>query len=149
MTYTRKRKIVRLEYDSSHDWAGLVVRTRSLSTGLFRKIIQFGALMADGDGRPKLSAKDAAEIPKLFDIFAGVLIDWTLEEEDEDGAVVPVPPTGAGIDSQDIDFVLALMGDWIGQIVSVSPDLGKGSNSGGISPAPSLPMAPLSPSPQS
>lgn len=147
MAYTRKQKTIRMEFDGDHEWAGLVVRTRALSTGVFTEITQFAGML--GDGKAKIASKDMGKISRLFGIFAEALLEWNLQEEDENGKIRDVPATVAGVQSQDIDFIIALIVAWVEQISGLGAGLGKGSSSGGISPAPPLPMEPLSPNPQS
>jgi hypothetical protein len=84
-----------------------------------------------------------------------VLLGWNLDEDVlddegvETGEVVAVPPTAAGLRSQDLPFVMAVFGAWSEKVSGVAAPLDETSPSGGLSEVPPLPMEPLSESPGS
>lgn len=53
----------------------------------------------------------------LFDAFADALVGWDLTD-----AGVPVPPTKAGVYSQDSEFLLRVAGAWYHRVVLRSPE---------------------------
>lgn len=128
MGYKRKPKVYRLEF-TDPEFEGLVVRTRSLPLGEFMELS--GADAATGEGTQK-----------MMRAFARALVEWNLEDELGE----PVKPSYDGIMAQDLDFITALITAWMDAIASVSPNLPRGSNSGGTSLEASLPMESLSPS---
>lgn len=137
MGFKREPKLYRLKFEDP-SMAGLEVDAKSLSTGAFLEV----AGLADA---VKGDSLDAAAARKLFEVFAGALVSWNLEDEHDQ----PVPATYEGVVSQDMDFVLEIIMAWIGAMSSVDTPLPGALNSGGTSPEASLPMEPLSPSPGS
>jgi hypothetical protein len=88
---------------------------------------------ANGQG----SANDTLKaVGDLFETFATALVSWNLE--DEDGT--PVSADLEGIQSQDMEFILAVVRAWLEAVSSVNAPLGEGSTGGGTSQVPSIPM---------
>lgn len=145
MVYVRERTIINLSYQPGHKWAGLNVRAGSLSTGV---IIDFSKLRdIEGKKSEELTDEERAFAETMFKMFGEALISWDLmnEAKQEGGEPTPVPPTYEGVRSQDFDFMIELMVDWMNQIMKINPTVGKESASGLQFPEPSIqPPAPPS-----
>jgi hypothetical protein len=151
MSYVRE-KTVKVTFDDEHQLAGLEVRTRRVSVEVYEEIMMMvsGLNLDTKDlANPQKREEIRRTFRKPFDLFAEVLVSWNLEERDDDGTVVAVPPTIEGIMS-DFVFSALVIKEWLKAVNGVSEELGKDSGSGATSgpPAPPLPMEPLSPSPQ-
>lgn len=128
--YRREPRIYKLQF-ADPEFEGLEVMVRSLPVGEFLSLARLQTAL-DGDN-PDLDA-----VEKLFKIFQDKLIAWNLE--DDEGKV---PTTMAGIKSQDLDFVLQIIGAWANAMGGVSPELGKGSTSGETFPEVDVPTEAL------
>lgn len=128
MGYQRKSKTFKLVFDDE-EFAGLEVRTRSVSLGQFLKMESLTT-----------SELTEATIHELFKNFVQVLISWNLE--DEDG--VQVPTTLDGLYAQDLDFVQKVIEAWKEAMVGVSRPLEQSLPVGEPFPEVSIPMETLS-----
>lgn len=81
-------------------------------------------------------------------LFEEHLVSWNLQNRGEDGDLVDVPATPEGVRAQDAAFILRLMGSWGAQLGSVNGPLGRKSTGGSPSVEESIPMEPLSTSPE-
>jgi hypothetical protein len=151
--YVRQRKVYRLVFEEGTEEAGLVVKARGVPLGTLLELVDLASVV---DGRPsEFSTDDAEALRKLFMGFAEALVSWNLEEPvldadgNETGASQAVPATYDGLNSQDMDFVLPVIKAWMDALAAVPAPLGQPSTGGVPSPAASLPMEPLSPSPTS
>lgn len=148
MGFERKRKIFKLVFTGDEDLEGLEVYTRSLSVGQMLQLVKLAdkAGMVDGDPETvdtdKLSPENVAAVEAMLGYFAKALKSWNLEDNGK-----PVPATLKGVQDQDLDFILRLIGEWMSAIGGVSPSLGKASSSGPLFPAVSIPQVTRSPSP--
>jgi len=133
--FIRQRRVYRLNFADDTELAGLEVRARSVPLGEFMSIV----------GLADTAEPGSEEMQRLFSGFVAQLVSWNLEAEDGQ----PVPADLEGLYSQDFEFAMQLVLAWIEAIASVPGPLGAASPSGETSPAPSLPMEPLSPSPGS
>lgn len=119
--------------------AGLEIVARGLSMG---RLLTVSALMA------KLEEDDAAAgidaTTQLVDVFSQALQSWNMEQPDEAGIPVPVPPNSQAVADLEFDVLLTILTDWIGTMTGVPAPLGSVSPSGGTFPEASLPMAELS-----
>lgn len=137
--YRHVSKTYKLTFE---DYPGLVIETKSISTGQMTALMAMAAQLSDKNvsDRSKLTEKDVEAVDALFSGFAQALKSWNLEDEDGN----PVPATEEGVNSTDFEFIFSLIDTWIEAVVGTPGDLGKGSNSGPQFPEGSLPMAPLS-----
>jgi hypothetical protein len=122
------RRTYRLEFADDYpaeQLRGLVVRLQSAPLGV---VLQWGM---DRGGR----AAGGAEVLQIFHDFAACIIEWNLRAPDGS----EVPPTHAGLLTQDEDFVLLLIREWQAALTGVAPPLGSAS-SGGATSAPAPPM---------
>ncbi len=117
--------------DSIPEAEGLVVRMASVRIGKMRKMMQLTSDTESGD----------EGISELLNLFAESLISWNLE--DESGA--PVPATIEGIEEQEIEFVMDIIGAWMERMTGTSgpDDLGKDSTGGERFPGQPLTMEAL------
>lgn len=132
MGYRREPRIYKLQFEDA-EFDGLEVMVRSLPVGEFLSLARLQTALDQEN--PDLDA-----VEKLFKIFQDKLIGWNLENEDGS----KVPPTMAGIQSQDLDFVLQIISSWANAMGGVSPELGKGSTSGATFPEVDIPTEALS-----
>jgi hypothetical protein len=137
MGFTVKRKIYKLIFEDD-DLAGLEILARSVSLGQM--------LAISGEGRVgKVDTEDAEQTQGMFEMFAGALVQWNLEEEDG----TPIPVTMEGLQGLDTEFVTAIIEAWTSAIAGVTAPLAKQSTSGGTSQEASIPMETLSLPPES
>lgn len=150
MGFVRERKTFKITWDDGSELAGLEIRARSVSTGQFLAIHRLArAVDEENDDRTAAEVDELlASYEKLTSEFAKVLISWNLEEPGDDGTPQPVPATHEGLLGQELDLVLMVVYRWIAVMTGVSDDLGKDSTSGEQLAEASLPMEPLSPSPE-
>ena len=136
MGFIPKRKIYTLDFaGTDHD--GLEVRVRGLTTGeLLDTMEKSQEASADTDG---------AAFRELLDLMADRIVSWNVSEEDGS----PVPPGIDALMAQDPDFNLAIVNAWTTAISGVPAPLDGDSPSGDPSLVASIPMEPLSPSPES
>lgn len=133
--YRPNRRVFVLRFEDD-DYAGLVVKARSVKLGAFLGV---ASLVNLDPGN--VSAADVDRFTDLFREFAAALVEWNLEDEDTGQ---PVPATLEGIQTQDTDFVMPIIKAWFDAIAGVSAPLGRTSSDGPPSAAPPLPMEPLS-----
>lgn len=122
-------------------YEGLEVTVDAAPLGLLLDINEMFAVARERNNKEAVDA-----MRDLLGKFAGVLESWNTEDR-KTGE--PVPPTLEGLLSQDSDFVLAIIGAWVGHTMAADEDLGKDSASGATSQEALIPMEPLSPSPPS
>ncbi|WP_326646050.1 hypothetical protein OG884_15475 [Streptosporangium sp. NBC_01755] len=139
MGYKRK-KTFKLTF-ADGDLEGLEVRVRSISIERFLELAPLLDMTMSGGMTPE----DIESIREMLDMFASVLVDWNLEDEDD----MPVPCTAEALMDQDLRFVTGLMSTWAEHIAGVSAPLERPSPDGEPSLEESLPMEVLSPSPVS
>lgn len=142
MGYKKQRKIFKLSFTGDEELEGLEVFTNSLSVGQMLDLVKLAdaAGMVGGDAErvdtDKLSPENIAAVESMIKYFAKALRSWNLE--DEDGKKVPA--TLKGVQDQDLDFVLRLIGEWMTAVGGVDKGLGKDSTSGRPFPEVSIPM---------
>ena len=110
MGYVHQRKTYRLIFEG--ELSGLEVLARSASGAAYKRI----AAMANREWANPLSGEDLAEFEALCDAFAGVLVEWNLEEEHEvKGKAVrkPVPATLRGLMDQDLELLMSIVMAWM------------------------------------
>lgn len=81
-------------------------------------------------------AEVAPLLRRMLDAFGGVLESWNVEKRGK-----PVPATADGLRSLDMTFAMTVIGAWLTGSVQADEELGKGSASGGTSPAELAAMA--------
>ena len=112
MGYRREPRRIRLVFDDP-EMDGLEVVTRSVPLGTFMAMIE--------------SSSDNAKATQLINDFAAhALVEWNLE--DNDGH--PVPPTLAGLKTQEIDFVMQIVRTWLEAVGTASDPLALASSNG-------------------
>jgi hypothetical protein len=138
--FRKPAKVYRLKF-ADEEFAGLEVKAKSVPLGTFLELSTLAEPIAGGDSREQVT-----RVSQLFAGFAQALISWNLEDEETGEAV---PATYDGIMAQEFDFVLAIITAWMEAISGVAAPLANGSTSGDTTLEASLPMAPISPSPES
>ncbi len=142
MGYVRK-KTFKIRFGEGHEFEGLEVRMRSVSIGrMLRLMPKIGAL-------DDIVATKPDEIEDLFRDIAGLIDSWNIEDEDDQGNVVPVPATYEGVIDQDLRMLNCILQEWAQHVAGVPAPLDERSPSGEPFPEASLPMETLSPSPVS
>jgi hypothetical protein len=128
--YKRKAKNYVLAFEDP-EMDGLEVRVKSMPVGKVREFL-----------RLREEAEDANSMEAAFGMFDDCLLSWNLLDDDDQ----PVPANQAGIDTQDVDFIMAIVTAWMETITGVSDadPLDGRSTSGEPSLVASLPMVPLS-----
>jgi hypothetical protein len=123
----REPSTITLVFEPGDEYHGLEARVRSMSIAAWLQ--SSGLDGGDGDG-------PAATIQRFYDH----LVSWNLE--DENGQ--PVPVTDAP--NRDSRMIRRLNNAWMDALTGVhkADPLPEPSNSGETSPAPPIPMAPLS-----
>lgn len=143
--YTVKKTIFRLKF-ADEEFAGCQVRVRASSVAeLIALSSEITDLRLDGSWSNDMSQ----HVELLMETFAEKLVDWNLEEENEEdpeGEGTPIPATLAGLHGLEISVVVRLLASWLTGSAGVAPDLSEGSESGEPSLEASIPMEPLSPS---
>lgn len=129
--FTPKRKIFRIEIEDG-EYAGLFARVRGVPLGQFMDLaalaegVDIESMRAGENRVPGAAALEAfGSMRKLFEGFAKALIEWNLEEpqdqEDDESPMVPVPPTVEGVMSQDFELIMFVVGEWIGAMGGTTP----------------------------
>ena len=108
MGYVHNRKLYHLVFDG--ELAGLEVTVRSSSILVFKRI----AALAGREYSSPPSEEDIEAATGLYKAFAAVLVEWNLEEPEG----VPVPATLDAIESQELNFVMALVIAWMDAVAS-------------------------------
>lgn len=123
----REPSTIKLTFDEGDEYHGLEVRMRGMSIADFME--SSGMDGGDGDGAGATMQR-----------FYKHIVDWNLE--DEDGQVIPV----ADAPNRDSRMIRRLNNAWIQALTGVhdADPLPESSTSGETSPAPVIPMAPLS-----
>lgn len=127
MGYRKIPRIHTLEMDGELE--GLIVRVKSISFGKVRSLMR---VMDSEDSNGEV-------MDAVLKTLTEALVSWTLEDEYGN----PVPATAQGLESLDFDEVMAISGKWMEVLTGPSPELGKGSSSGGTFPGRPLTMEAL------
>jgi hypothetical protein len=141
--YRKKAKVYKVTVEEGeHADFEMVVRAVTLG-----KFVRLARLASDFDveelknqGTSVKEAQDAFEgMTELFEEFGKALVDWNLEapvDPDKDGdddEWIPVPVGVEGVNLQEFDFVMFLIGEWIGAMGGV-PDALKAKPNDGENP---------------
>ncbi len=108
---------------------GLVVRMRSVPIGQYMDVVELATTADETAG-----VEHVRKMAGLLASFASALVSWNLEEDGPAGPYA-VPADIDGVRTQEIDFVMGLIGAWLATIAGVPDPLGKGSAGGGTAPA--------------
>lgn len=158
MTYVKKMELTKVSFAEGHELYGLELVSRPVQIEFLAEVAALMSDIADVSGAGQAvdaqSAKSAMSrvaqmTPRLFELFASKIKSWNYQMETEDGEIVDVAPTVEGFRSIGDDRELfSILSGWLDAIGGVSVELGKESGSGETSPELSLPMEPLSASPE-
>lgn len=128
MGFKPKRTLYRLTFEDP-DLEGLEVVTRRVSVeGLIGFIDFYEAVK--GTDPEKFTPEDARALTALFERFVKVVASWNIEDDDDQ----PVPVSVEGLQSLELEFVMALIESWITGMAQAPPPLPGNSASGGTSP---------------
>lgn len=119
MGYKRTRTIYKLVFEEPFE--GLTVRARSMPLGEFLKL----APVLDMD-IGAMTSEDTAKMERLFELFTGVLIEWNMEDENDQ----PVPATLEGLLSLEIPEALAIVNNYAINLGGISAPLEPTSTDG-------------------
>jgi hypothetical protein len=136
--YKRSTRIIRLVFEDP-EFDGLQVRAKVVPLGQLMSIAELAGATEEHGAGAMQSVRD------LFAGFADALVSWNLEDDDDQ----PVPATYEGMLTQDFDFMMSVVQQWMTAVAGVAAPLGRGSSGGETALEASLPMAPLSTSPSS
>lgn len=128
MPYTVKRKILNLQF-ADEELEGLEVRAHSVSMG---KLLE----VADQATAAREGGVGLAEVRDLLEMFAGALVSWNAQDEDEQA----IPATREGLLDQEVDWTIGIMLAWFDAMVSLPGPLVQRSTSGARFPEVSIPM---------
>jgi hypothetical protein len=139
--YKPRRTTYTLVFEDE-EYEGLEVKVTSISLGAMVELRGL-ATLKDKIDRKEISGEEAISASlKMFRTFADALVSWNLEHEDG----TPVPATLDGVQTQDLDFIMVVIGAWTSAVAAVPGPLGAPSSSGEPSLAASIPMEISSPS---
>jgi hypothetical protein len=133
------KKIYRLNFVDDEELAGLIAEVRSVSVDEYNKMLTVS--MERGLTPETLEANNW-----LLDLFGERLEKWNLRDPDSGRKV---PPTPAGVRTQERTLVAKVITAWQLALVRVSLPLSNGSSDGGISEEQSLGLVSESPNPES
>lgn len=140
-----ERKTYRLVWPEGHEMHGTEVRARSLPLGAFLELLELAAGIDFGSlAASSITPEAAVAVRQVLEAFGGALVEWNLD--DDEG---PVPASFEGVCRLDVDVVMPVIDAWMEAVAGVSGPLGPASPNGDRSQEASLPMDPLSESPQS
>lgn len=112
-----KRKALEITFPEGHDLRGLVVYAKRART---EHIEAVQSISGDTEDEIGDSVRPAVKM------FGGALISWNYVDETD----TEVPATAAGFESIDLEAQIHILQGWIAAASAISPDLGKGSESG-------------------
>lgn len=128
----KARPVYELEFAADTGFEGLEVAARGADVATYLDILRYK------------STNDAEDTVAALHRFAGLLVSWNLEDDDDQ----PIPATFEGMQQVDNQIVTAILNAWTEKVAGVSGPLAGRSTSGG--PPPTLPDLDLpmeSPSP--
>lgn len=129
MGYEPQRKIYNLDFKGTQH-EGLEVKMRGL---IVDEELELDELRGkEGGGR------------RVFELMAGLLVEWNVTNQGQ-----PVPATFDGVRKQESTFIMDILNALQTATSGVPDPLHETSPSGETSPAPPIPMAPLSENPES
>lgn len=141
MGFKVKKTIYKLVFED--DLEGLEVQAYAPPLGFLEKAMKMAPLA--GKRADQLTPEQLGLVSEFFGGFAEHLVEWNLEADDD----TPIPATAEGLQSQDLGFVMRIVQAWLEGVQSAGIPLPQPSSSGRPSLVGSLPMEPLSASPQS
>lgn len=138
MGYVPKKKTYKLKF-ADPDMDGLEVVMHSVPVGTMLKIDELSSsINADDPG------STSGKFRELLEIVAAALDSWNIENEDG----TPLAADFDGLTALETQFVMELIASWSQAVAGVPGPLAKSSTPGATFPEASLPMEPLSSSPE-
>ena len=119
----------------TRDYRGepLEIRMRPMRISDWRRLLKLDRLVHLP--QEEWSEADAENALIILDIFAARLASWNLEDEDENDVRTPVPATLAGVESQELPFIMKLTQQWMDSDTALSAPL--------VQPSPGMPPFPV------
>lgn len=138
MGYKRNRTVELKFGDDTGDMAGFEITLRRLSIG---QVLDISELADIPDDTSLTEQKQI--VGKLADRVAEQIVSWNLLDDDEQ----PIAPSAAALRNEDLAFLQGIVDAWLEAVGGVSGPLDRPSSNGAPSPAVSIPMEVLLPSP--
>ena len=105
MGYKRERRVYVMEF-TDPQYEGLEIKVRSIPIRELTHLMTLDPEAEDATVR-------GSSIDKLMSAFAEALVSWNMTDENDQ----PLPTTLEYIESEDVDFIMACIGQWM-QVVS-------------------------------
>lgn len=139
MGFKAPRKTYKLVF-ADPDLEGLIVRTGSASTRQALDAQDMAGSIQEADATDSDAAK--AKIQALLEMFVSFIVEWNLEDDNDQ----PMPVTVESLMAQDLSFTMTLIYAWVAAVTDVPAPLEPSSTPGPPVAEASLPMETLSPS---
>lgn len=107
MNYKRERRVYVMEF-ADPAYAGLEIKVRSIPIRELTHLMTLDPESEDAELR-------ASAIDKLISAFAEALVSWNMTDENDQ----PLPTTLEYIESEDADFVMACIAQWMAAVSRV------------------------------
>jgi len=117
VSYKRERRTYIMEF-ADPEYEGLEIRVRSIP---IRELTHLMSLNPDAED----AAERASSIDKLLSAFAEALVSWNMTDENDQ----PIPATLEYIESEDADFVMTCIAQWMKVMTTVDDASPLDSNS--------------------
>lgn len=129
--YKRERRTYVMEF-ADPEFEGLEIKVRSIPIRDLKNLMTLDPESEDSKTR-------AEAIDKLMCAFAEALVSWNMTDEND----VPVPATLEYVESEDVDFIMMCIGQWMKVISRVDDASPLDSNSQPGQPIPEAEPSPL------
>lgn len=139
-----RRPAYRLTFDDPQ-FEGLYVRCRPASIAVMERLMR----VSDVDTGSIGSAEVRDVLSEIAEAFAGVIIEWNFEVEVRPGEYEFAPANVDGLRAVDPAMLMAMVESYMTAVMGVPGPLSQPSKDGASSVEGSLPMEPLSESPES
>ena len=140
MGFQPPQKVYKLVFED-RAYEGLIVKAKSAPIGQLLSLMS----LANVD-LANIQPEQLQEVTDLFDMFADKLDEWNVDYSDGPHKGEPVPANREGVRSQDGDFIVMIILEWINAIIGVSGPLPTALSNGEKSQVPLPLMEELSPS---
>lgn len=127
MSYKRERRVYIMEF-ADPEYEGLEIQVRSIPIRELTHLMTLDPESEDPNVR-------ASSIDKLMSAFAEALVSWNMTDENDN----PLPTTLEYIESEDADFVMTCIAQWMKAMLGTddASPLGENSQLGVVAEEPS------------